>query len=103
MVPLDPIEARLQAAVDRLSPGGGEVAVTCVHDGRKGERLAVLHTLDPALLPEILRKVQAAGLPNLFIPRIDDFLRVDKLPILGTGKLDLRAVKRIATEWKREA
>ena len=38
------------------------------------------------------------GLPNLFIPRKDQFVKVDALPLLGTGKLDLRAVKRVAAE-----
>jgi acyl-[acyl-carrier-protein]-phospholipid O-acyltransferase/long-chain-fatty-acid--[acyl-carrier-protein] ligase len=38
------------------------------------------------------------GLPNLFQPKKDGFVKVEKLPVLGTGKLDLRAVKRIAAE-----
>jgi acyl-[acyl-carrier-protein]-phospholipid O-acyltransferase/long-chain-fatty-acid--[acyl-carrier-protein] ligase len=36
------------------------------------------------------------GLPNLFLPRRDHFVKVDALPLLGTGKLDLRALKRTA-------
>ena len=73
-------------------------AVTAVGDESKGERLAVLHTLDEGRVAEALRKVSAAGLPNLFIPRRDHFLKVDAIPILGTGKLDLRAIRRIAEE-----
>jgi len=38
------------------------------------------------------------GLPNLFIPRKDRFLKVDELPVLGTGKINLKEAKRIATE-----
>jgi len=73
-------------------------AVTGIPDERKGERLAVLHTLDEAAIPGILEQVATHGLPNLFIPRRDHFLKVDALPVLGTGKLDLRQVKRIALE-----
>ncbi len=73
-------------------------AVTAIPDERKGERLAVLHTVDEVAIPAILEKVAARGLPNLFIPRRDHFVKVDKLPVLGTGKLDLRAAKRIAME-----
>jgi len=69
-----------------------------VPDERKGERLAVLHTLDAAALPPIVEKLAAAGLPNLFIPRLDSFVKVDRLPLLGSGKLDLRAIKQIAIE-----
>jgi acyl-[acyl-carrier-protein]-phospholipid O-acyltransferase/long-chain-fatty-acid--[acyl-carrier-protein] ligase len=37
-------------------------------------------------------------LPNLFIPGRNQFVKVEALPVLGTGKLDLRSVKRIAME-----
>ena len=62
------------------------------------ERLVVLHTLDEGQVAEALRKVSAAGLPNLFLPRRDHFFKVDAIPILGTGKLDLRAIKQAAQE-----
>jgi len=58
----------------------------------------VLHTLDESAIPDILEKVAASGLPNLFIPRKDSFIKVDQIPILGTGKLDLRELKRVALE-----
>ena len=73
-------------------------AVTAVPDERKGERLVVLHTASEARLPEIVAKLEVAGLPQLFIPKIAQFTRVDELPVLGTGKLDLRAIKKIAAE-----
>jgi acyl-[acyl-carrier-protein]-phospholipid O-acyltransferase/long-chain-fatty-acid--[acyl-carrier-protein] ligase len=37
-------------------------------------------------------------LPNLFIPARANFVKVESLPVLGTGKMDLRALKRIAVE-----
>ncbi len=95
MVPHGRIEEALHQAA------GSELqifAVTAIPDERKGERLAVLHTIDEAKIPEILRKVQESGLPNLFVPRLDHFVKVAALPILGTGKLDLRETRRIAAE-----
>ncbi len=71
-------------------------------DEKKGERLAVLHTLLEERIPEILDKVAATGLPNLFIPHRNSFIKVDALPVLGTGKLDLRGLKRIALERLQE-
>jgi acyl-[acyl-carrier-protein]-phospholipid O-acyltransferase/long-chain-fatty-acid--[acyl-carrier-protein] ligase len=73
-------------------------SVTAVADDRKGESLAVIHTHDEAEIPEILKKLGDMGLPNLFIPRKDRFLRVDELPLLGTGKINLKEARRIATE-----
>jgi acyl-[acyl-carrier-protein]-phospholipid O-acyltransferase/long-chain-fatty-acid--[acyl-carrier-protein] ligase len=73
-------------------------AVAGVPDERKGERLVVLTTLDAPDLPPVLERLAAMGLPNLWLPKKDAFVHVEKIPVLGTGKLDLRAVKRIASE-----
>ena len=95
MVPHGKVEEALQKAA------GSDIqvfAVTAVPDEKKGERLAVLHTIDPDRVRGIVEKMAEEGLPNLFIPRVDSFIRVDALPVLGTGKLDLREVKRVAKE-----
>jgi acyl-[acyl-carrier-protein]-phospholipid O-acyltransferase/long-chain-fatty-acid--[acyl-carrier-protein] ligase len=95
MVPHGRVEEALQEAA---GSDAQVFAVTAIPDERKGERLAVLHTLDEAAVPGVLERVAARGLPNLFIPRRDHFVKVDRLPVLGTGKLDLRQVKRLAQE-----
>ena len=95
MVPHRLVEEALQLA------SGEELqicAVTGVPDERKGEQLAVLHTLPEERIPQILAKAAAGGLPNLFLPSRTHCIKVEALPILGTGKLDLRALKRIAME-----
>ena len=74
--------------------------------GRGGHARGVLERLGPGgrlLLmdkdPEAIRKeLFAAGLPNLFIPGRDSFCQVEAIPLLGSGKLDLKAVKRLALE-----
>jgi acyl-[acyl-carrier-protein]-phospholipid O-acyltransferase/long-chain-fatty-acid--[acyl-carrier-protein] ligase len=73
-------------------------AVTCIPDEKKGERLAVLHTLQEDAIPGIVDKLRGLGLPNLFIPRPNQFIKVEALPVLGTGKMDLRGIKLIAQE-----
>jgi acyl-[acyl-carrier-protein]-phospholipid O-acyltransferase/long-chain-fatty-acid--[acyl-carrier-protein] ligase len=70
--------------------------VTGVPDGRKGERLAVLHTLPPDELNKLLERMPEIGLPNLWTPRANQFFRVEELPYLGSGKLDLRRVRELA-------
>jgi acyl-[acyl-carrier-protein]-phospholipid O-acyltransferase / long-chain-fatty-acid--[acyl-carrier-protein] ligase len=69
------------------------VAVTAVPCEKKGERLIVLHTGLDRSIDEIRKGLSAAGLPNLFIPSDDSFIEVDVIPVLGTGKLDLKALK----------
>jgi len=74
------------------------VAVTAVPDARKGERLLVLHTPTDKSPDAMVKQLSEAGLPNLWIPSTDSFFEVEAIPILGTGKLDLQGVKRVATE-----
>ena len=96
MVPHGRVEEALQKALG--SAQEQVFAVTSVTDPRKGESLAVLHTCDPERIPGVLEKLQSQGLPNLFIPRKNRFLRVAELPLLGTGKLNLREIKQLARE-----
>ena len=95
MVPHGHVEEALQQAA------GADMqvfAVTGIPDERKGEQLAVLHTLDESQIPGIVAKLAASGLPNLYIPPRTNFIKVNALPTLGTGKMDLRNLKRIAIE-----
>jgi len=71
-------------------------AVTGIPDEKKGERLFVLHTLPEDKLKEVVEKMAQSDLPALWKPRADQFARVDALPYLGTGKLDLRRIKEVA-------
>jgi acyl-[acyl-carrier-protein]-phospholipid O-acyltransferase/long-chain-fatty-acid--[acyl-carrier-protein] ligase len=95
MVPHGLVEESLQQAV-----GGDEqvFAVTAVGDERKGEKLVVLHTLDEPKVDAAFERLGKLGLPNLFIPRRENFIKVDKIPMLGTGKLDLRGLRRAAEQ-----
>jgi acyl-[acyl-carrier-protein]-phospholipid O-acyltransferase / long-chain-fatty-acid--[acyl-carrier-protein] ligase len=40
-------------------------------------------------------------LPNLWRPKPDHFFRLEALPMLGTGKLDLRGMRAKAVELLR--
>ena len=77
-----------------------EVAVTGKSDPKRGEKLLVFYTseeLVPAVIVEELRKM----LPNLWVPKADDFIRVPELPLLGSGKLDMRRLNTMAENLNR--
>jgi acyl-[acyl-carrier-protein]-phospholipid O-acyltransferase/long-chain-fatty-acid--[acyl-carrier-protein] ligase len=76
-------------------------AVTALPDEKKGERLVVLHTLPNETLERCLTRLAASDLPPLWRPRPDQFVRVEALPYLGTGKLDLRGVRDLASAAAR--
>jgi acyl-[acyl-carrier-protein]-phospholipid O-acyltransferase/long-chain-fatty-acid--[acyl-carrier-protein] ligase len=95
MVPHLAVEEKLH---DILGSDERQVAVIGMPDERKGERLVVLHTpleLDREALWQGLKE---SGLPNLWVPARDAFYEVPELPLLGTGKLDLRQLRQLAQE-----
>jgi acyl-[acyl-carrier-protein]-phospholipid O-acyltransferase / long-chain-fatty-acid--[acyl-carrier-protein] ligase len=71
-------------------------AVTALPDEQKGEKLIVIHTLPSDKIPNILKELGKQDISNLFIPKADHFVQVKALPLLGSGKLDLKAIKVIA-------
>ena len=74
-------------------------AVTSVPDAKKGERLIVLHLPTKREVDDIRSALaEEKGLPNLFIPSRNSFIEVAELPVLGTGKLDLKGIKDIAMQ-----
>jgi acyl-[acyl-carrier-protein]-phospholipid O-acyltransferase/long-chain-fatty-acid--[acyl-carrier-protein] ligase len=97
MVPHIKIEETIQqilgADEDEL-----KAVVTAVPDVRKGERLVVVHTAIDKSPEEICRELAQHGLPKLWIPSLDSFIEVDAIPVLGTGKLDLKELKDVALE-----
>ncbi len=72
------------------------LVVASVPDSAKGERLVVLHTLTDEQLEELEAKIADSELPNLWRPRATSYFRIDAIPVLGTGKLDLKQAKKMA-------
>lgn len=97
MVPHGTVEQAIAAAFG-LDPAEAQSAVVVgVPDVAKGEALALVTTLE--MNPADLRgRLAAAGLPNLWIPRV--VRRVDAIPFLGSGKVDLAACRRLAAEGR---
>ncbi len=96
MVPHIKVEEKLHELAGATEQ---KFVVTGVPDGKKGERLAVLHTLTPDELRALLDRMPELGLPNLWTPRANQFFHIDELPHLGSGKLDLRRVHEIAIDF----
>ena len=95
MVPHIKIEDKLQELAEVTEQ---RFAVTAIPDEKKGERLVVLHTLADDHLDPVLKRLAQSDLPALWKPRPEQFVRVEQLPYLGTGKLDLRRLKDIAMQ-----
>lgn len=99
MVPLEKVEEEIHLV---LATSERTCVVTAIPDERKGERLIVLHLAFNGIDVEFVRHtLSTRGLPNLCIPSTRDFIVVDELPILGSGKLDLMRCLQTAQDLAR--
>ena len=95
MIPHGAIEQALAVGFALDQDDGPLLALVAIPDAARGEALVLLTAVD--LTPEAIRQgLVAAGLPNLWVPRL--VRRVEKIPVLATGKTDLRACRQLALE-----
>ena len=78
--------------------GGKPSAVTAVPDERKGERLVVFYTEPDVSGEELSTRLGESGLPNLWMPKRESFHFIDEIPLLGSGKTDLKKIRAMALE-----
>lgn len=105
MVPHEGVELAISQALG-LNPAddGLMIAVTGVSDEQKGEALVLLSALpqhqrssmEKESLAEIRAALSAREMPNLWAPKY--IVPVESIPVLATGKLDLRSCKMLAEE-----
>jgi len=95
MVPHEAVENKI---VDLLGLSGRDerpLAVVGVQDEAKGEALVLLSAVDVDL-DELRKELHEAGIPNLWIPK--HVQRVESIPVLASGKLDLKKCKELVPE-----
>jgi acyl-[acyl-carrier-protein]-phospholipid O-acyltransferase/long-chain-fatty-acid--[acyl-carrier-protein] ligase len=95
MVPHIRIEERLHELAESTEQ---VFAVTALPDEKKGERIVVLSILPEEKLANVAEKLTRSDLPALWKPKANLFFHVEALPVLGTGKLDLRGIRGLAAE-----
>ena len=99
MVPHGTIEQRVVDLFGWDQHDGPVAAITGIPDPSKGEALVLLTTKD-VTLEQLRAKLLESGLPNLWVPKI--LRKVDRIPMLGTGKTDLKGVRTLAIELTKE-
>jgi acyl-[acyl-carrier-protein]-phospholipid O-acyltransferase/long-chain-fatty-acid--[acyl-carrier-protein] ligase len=96
MVPHGTVEQKLVDVFGLAGAEGYTVFVTGLPDSAKGEQLVLLTTRPEVTAESVREKLATAGVPNLWIPKI--VCQVAAIPVLGSGKLDLKAAKTLAAE-----
>jgi len=95
MVPHETIEQKIIAALTTEEHSERFIAIVGVADAAKGEALVLLSSIDVDLAA-LRAKLSDLGVPNLWIPKT--VRRVDAIPVLASGKLDLAGCKELAEE-----
>jgi acyl-[acyl-carrier-protein]-phospholipid O-acyltransferase / long-chain-fatty-acid--[acyl-carrier-protein] ligase len=93
MVPHESIEHKI---IDLFGLAGRDeraIAIMGVQDEAKGEALVLLSAVDVDL-SQLRDKLRDAGVPNLWIPK--KVCRVEAIPVMASGKLDLRKCQALA-------
>lgn len=87
------------AAVEKLAATiwpDAQVAAAAVPDPRKGERIVLVTTREGATRSDFVAAAKAAGASELMNPA--EVVVWEKMPLLGTGKIDNLAVTRLVRE-----
>ena len=93
MVPHGTVEQALIEAFDLMDSDEPLLAIGSRPDEAKGEALVLLTVVDMNL-SDVKSKLSAAGYSNLWVPKV--IKRIEKIPTLATGKLDLRSIKELS-------
>lgn len=92
-----------QAYLHGLNTDEQLVAVTALPDSKKGEELVVLH-LDKAGHPDRLHEIiSKSNLPNIWKPKRHNYIKIESMPALGSGKLDVMRLRQIALSAKNNS
>src|SRR6266536_1056454 len=93
MVPHESIEHKIVGLLDLSGKDERMVAIVGVQDEAKGEALVLLSAVDVDL-PQLRKQLHESGISNLWIPK--QVQRVESIPVLASGKLDLKKCKELA-------
>jgi acyl-[acyl-carrier-protein]-phospholipid O-acyltransferase/long-chain-fatty-acid--[acyl-carrier-protein] ligase len=93
MVPHMKIEETIDAIVD-----GAGCAVTAIADPQRGEKLVAFYAANGISPQELWDKLNRSDLPKLWIPKRENLHAIAAIPVLGSGKADLKKVKQLALE-----
>jgi len=79
------------------------VAVTSVPEHKRGEELVVLYLEKAGGADKLHEIVTNSELPNMWKPRRSNYIKVESMPMLGSGKLDVIQLRKIALSAKNNS
>lgn len=100
MVPHEALEGHLNRILGLDKEDERKIAVIGLPDDKKGEVIALLSSVAGEALEQevvdIRYKLMDAGIPSLWCPKY--IIPVDSIPVLASGKLDIKGCEKVALE-----
>jgi acyl-[acyl-carrier-protein]-phospholipid O-acyltransferase/long-chain-fatty-acid--[acyl-carrier-protein] ligase len=78
--------------------GSAASVVTAIPDEQRGEKLIGFYAQNGVTKEELWERLNQSELPKLWIPKRENLHLIDSIPLLGSGKVDLKKVKAMALE-----
>jgi acyl-[acyl-carrier-protein]-phospholipid O-acyltransferase/long-chain-fatty-acid--[acyl-carrier-protein] ligase len=102
MVPHLKIEELAGTLLKELGYPDAVCAVTAIPDEQKGESLILFYTALDLPPKTIWTRINESEFPKLWVPKRECCYAIESLPVLGSGKIDLRAIKHLAIQKMTE-
>jgi acyl-[acyl-carrier-protein]-phospholipid O-acyltransferase/long-chain-fatty-acid--[acyl-carrier-protein] ligase len=88
---------RIEEAINEIL-GSAVSAVTAIADAQRGEKLVAFYSANGVTANELWHRLNQSELPKLWIPKRENIHSIEALPLLGSGKVDLKKIKAMALE-----
>jgi len=89
-----------QVLNDAIGTGEQVAAVTSIADEKKGEELIVFYLPQAGSAEKLYDIIAKSGLPNIAKPRKENFIEIESMPTLGSGKINFMKLREIAAAKK---
>jgi acyl-[acyl-carrier-protein]-phospholipid O-acyltransferase / long-chain-fatty-acid--[acyl-carrier-protein] ligase len=93
---------KIEEAINQVL-GNSAVVVTALPDEQRGEKLIAFYTQNGISRDELWNRLNRSELPKLWIPKRENLYWLESLPLLGSGKIDLKQIKLLAYEQAAKA
>ena len=88
---------KIEESINKILGNAGCV-VTAVPDEQKGERLVAFYSQTSISIEDLWAKLNLSDLPKLWIPKRENLYCIESIPLLGSGKVDLKSIRHLALE-----
>ncbi|HEU4637423.1 MAG TPA: AMP-binding protein, partial [Candidatus Binatia bacterium] len=93
---------RIEEMINQIL-GSAAAVVTALPYEQRGEKLIAFYTHNGVSRDELWNRLNQSALPKLWIPKRENLFTLESIPLLGSGKIDLKQIKLLAQQQAEKA